>query len=119
MEGGIPNQEEAVVITIIIVLFVLGHLADWQLQCEEHNWPGLLWERHARGPRWPWYADWFPHDRWHTAQVMDNWCPLLAVTALVGFGPFPFWWNIGAIVPIYAVTRFVGFTVPRKLSLGY
>lgn len=104
---------------ISTALLTASHVADWQLQCEQHGWKGLWWPAGARAPRWPWYADWFPHDAWHWAQLVRNWG---ALSACITSGMFWLWadwlYPIG-FVTLYAITRGIGFSLPRKLAQGY
>lgn len=101
------------------MLLLMSHLADWQMQCEQHGWAGLLWEPNARGARWPWYADWFPHDAWHWAQVVRNWGALIACMLCGMFWPAETWMYPPGFVALYALTRGLGFSMPRKLLQRY
>lgn len=106
-------------ILVSVVLLLASHVADWQLQCEQHGWKGLWWKNGNRAPRIAWYIEWLPRDAWHIAQVLRNWGQLAACIIMGLYWPFVDWYFPPAFVALYAITRGIGFTLPRKLTQGY
>lgn len=108
---------------IALLLFVLHGAADYQLQAEQHGWGGLLWERFARAPHWPWYIDWMPHDAWHITQMLWNLSFLAGVVAacevarrhVMAYTLFlraSVALQFGAAWLLYIVGRGIGFSLP-------
>jgi hypothetical protein len=106
-------------IAISGLLLLISHLADWQMQCEQHGWKGYLWTRGKRALRGPWWAEWFPRDAWHWLQIARNWGALSACMVLLTYWPYPYWAAPVGFVALYAITRGAGFSLPRKLTQGY
>jgi len=106
-------------IYIALILLLVSHIADWQLQCEQHGWKGCWWIRGKRAPRAAWYIEWFPRDAWHWAQIVRNWgalgsCMIMGIT-----WEYPLYLYPVVFVAAYAITRGIGFSLPRKLTQGY
>ena len=106
-------------LVLAYALMLISHVADWQLQCEQHGWRGLWWERFKRAPRAAWYIEWFPRDAWHVAQVVRNWAIITGCMLMGIYWPFAIYAYPPVFVVAYAITRGLGFSLPRKLTQGY
>jgi len=105
---------------ITTVLLMIYQITDYELQANEHSWPSLLthpankwWSMKFRAAKWGLF-DFMPHDCWHIIQLARNWS-VIASALIVQ----PTWISVGIYIVIYAVTRFIGFTIPRKILQGY
>ncbi len=105
-------------LALACVLMLVSHIADWQMQAEQHGWKGLWWVSGYRAPKWG-ALDFIPHDPWHIAQTVRNWGQLSACMMFGIYWPWALWLYPPAFVVVYAFTRGLGFTLPRKLTQGY
>ena len=113
-----PKRDTRGLYVLASVAFVTANLADWQLQTEQHGWQGCLWEPNSRGERWPWYADWIPHDGYHAAQSIHTGGMLIGSGSIAYIGGQ--WWKRALeIVIFYSVSRLFAFSLPRYLSQRY
>jgi len=124
-------KTEYIYLLVGLVLFLLSNFADYQLQAEQHNWNGLMWERYERAEKWPDPWDAIPHDAWHVAQTVRNTCDkIAAVFAFVAVMAFlndekraSRNWSIWVQMPIafivmfivYALSRGAAFSLPYRL----
>lgn len=93
---------------------LIGHLTDFLYQADQHGWMNGF--RLHRGEKWPWYADWIPHDPWHIVQTTRNMAQLAGATLITLSVAHQAWYIVPlAVGASYACTRFLGFTLPMWL----
>jgi len=101
---------------LAVVLLACNHL-DFLLQAYQWKWP-TWWTLNPGGKKWGLF-DFIPHDSWHVVFWLRN--STIAAGAFLAVAAVPTAWDSWAIllyIAAYAVTRWLGFTVPRKLCKG-
>lgn len=107
-------QPELQVLLVGVAISIVSNFADYQLQAEQHNWDGLMWERYHRAPKWGMW-DFVPHDGYHIAQTVRNTLMLaMPVVVMLMTQEWQWWQRALAVLGSYIVGRGIGFSLPQK-----